>query len=337
MEKIKRFKVVVTDYDFPSVEIEREILNRVHADLIEAENTEERYLMEVTRDADGILVQRAPITRGIIQGFKKCRIISRYAVGMDKIDVEAATERGIFVTNVPDYCIQEVSDHTLALILGCARKIVSLDREVKEGIWEPHSAKGMLRLKEQVLGLIGFGNVARDLSTKAKAIGFRILAYDPYVKSSIFLKYKVKKSSLEDLLRESDFISLHIPLTGETEKIIGLKEFQMMKRTCFFINTARGKVVDQKALVESLEKGLIAGAGIDVMEDEPPDLMDPLFKLENVITTPHVGYYSDESEKELQRKAAEQVALVLNGKIPKYIVNRRLLRRSLFTYSSLSR
>ena len=337
MGKIKRFKVVVTDYDFPSVEIEREILNRVNADLIELENTDEKYLMEATQNADGMLVQRAPITRRVIQNFRKCKIISRYAVGLDKIDVEAATERGIFVTNVPDYCIQEVSDHTLTLILCCARKITFLEREVKKGIWEPHSAKGIPRLKGQVLGLIGFGNIARDLSVKAKTIGFRILAYDPYVKSSIFLKYKVKKSTLEDLLRESDFISLHIPLTGETEKIIGAKEFQMMKRTCFFINTARGKVVDQTALVDALKRGLIAGAGIDVMENEPPDPMDSLLKMENVIITPHVGYYSDVSEKELQQKAAEQVALVLKGKMPKYIVNRELLRRSSLTCSSPSR
>ena len=336
MEGRKRFKVVVTDYDFPTVEIEREILNRVHADLIEAEITEEKYLMEVTRDADGILVQRAPITRRIIQNLKKCKIISRYAIGLDKIDVEAATERGIFVTNVPDYCIQEVSDHTLALILCCARKITSLDREVKKGIWEPHSAKGIPRLKEQVLGLIGFGNIARDLSVKAKAIGFRILAYDPYVKSSIFLKYKVKGTILEDLLGKSDFISIHIPLTRETEKIIGAKEFQMMKRTCFFINTSRGKVVDQKAFVDALKNGLIAGAGIDVMENEPPDPTDSLLEMGNVIITPHVGYYSDVSEKELQQKAAEQVALVLKGEMPKYIVNRELLKRSYLASSSPS-
>jgi D-3-phosphoglycerate dehydrogenase len=320
--KIKRFKVVVTDYDFPSVEIEREILNRVNADLIELENTDEKYLMEATQNADGMLVQRAPITRRVIQNFTKCKIISRYAVGLDKIDVEAATERGIFVTNVPDYCIQEVSDHTLTLILCCARKITFLDREVRRRVWEPRSAKGIPRLKGQTLGLIGFGNVARALTVKAKTIGFRILAYDPYVKSSIFLKYKVRKSTFEDLLREADFISLHIPLTGETEKVIGAKEFQMMKRTCFFINTARGKVVDQKALVDALKKGLIAGAGIDVMEQEPPDLRDPLLKMPNVVITPHVAYYSDESERELRRKAAEQVALVLNGKIPKYIVNK---------------
>jgi len=338
VRKIKRFKVVVTDYDFPSVEIERDILNRVNADLVELDNTEEKYLMEATQKADGILVQRAPITRRVIQNLEKCKIISRYAVGLDKIDLEAATEKGIFVTNVPDYCIQEVSDHTLALILCCARKIVPLDREVKRGIWEPQSAQGTPRLKGQVLGLIGFGNVARNLSVKAKAIGFGILAYDPYVKSPIFLKYKVKQSTLEDLLKESDFISLHIPLTGETEKIIGAREFQMMKRTCFFINAARGKVVDQQALVEALKRGTIAGAGIDVMEKEPPDPMDSLLKLENVVVTPHVGYYSDVSEKELQRKAAEQVALILKGKMPKYVANRKLLgRRSKSIFSSPSK
>ena len=329
--------MVVTDYDFPSVEIERKILSRVNADLIELENTEEKYLMEATQDADGILVQRAPITRRVIQNLEKCKIISRYAVGLDKIDVETATERRILITNVPDYCIQEVSDHTLALILCCARKITSLDHEVKKGIWEPHSAKGIPRLKGQTLGVIGFGNVARDLIVKAKTVGFRILAYDPYVKSSIFLKYKVKKTNLGDLLSESDFISLHIPLTEETEKFIGMKEFQMMKRTCFFINTARGKVVDQKALIDALKNGLIAGAGIDVMENEPPDPTDSLLKMENVIITPHVGYYSDASEKELQQKAAEQVALVLKGEMPKYIVNRELLKRSYLTSSSPTR
>jgi len=328
MEKIERFKIVVTDYDFLSVEIEREILNRVDADLVEAINTEEKHLMEATQDADGILVQRAPITRRIIQNLKKCKIISRYAVGLDRIDVEEATKKGIFVTNVPDYCVQEVSDHALSLILCCARRIALLDREVKSGIWEPHSAKGTPRLKGQVLGLIGFGNVARILSVKAETIGFRILTYDPYVKSSIFAKYQVKQSSFEDILKESDFISLHIPLTEETKNIIGEREFKMMKRSCFFINTARGKLVDQKAFIDALKKGQIAGAGIDVVEQEPPDPLNPLLKMKNVVVTPHVAYYSDVSEKELQQKAAEQIALVLNGKMPKYLVNKELLKKS---------
>ncbi|MDR5694536.1 MAG: C-terminal binding protein [Armatimonadota bacterium] len=314
------FKVVVTDYVFPSLDIEREILGAIGAELVPMQATSEEEILEAARDADGLLVCYAPVTRRVIEGLRKCRIIARYGIGVDNVAVDAAAERGIIVTNVPDYCIEEVSDHALALLLACARRISYLDRKVRSGRWEAKDAVPIFRLRGQVLGLVGFGKIPRNLAKKAKALGLEVIAYDPYIGAADMEAQGVEKVELETLLRRADFVSIHTPLTAETRGLIGEAQLRMMKPTAYLINTARGPIVKESALVRALQEGWIAGAALDVLETEPPPRDHSLFALDNVILTPHVGFYSEESLRELQRKAAEEVARVLTGQSPRYPV-----------------
>jgi D-3-phosphoglycerate dehydrogenase len=315
-----RFKVVVTDYVFPSLHIEQEVLGAIGADLVALQVTSEEEIVEVAEDADALLVCYAAVTRRVVEGLRRCRIIARYGIGVDNVAVDAAAERGIVVTNVPDYCIEEVSDHALALLLACARRVVYLDRKVRRGRWEAKDAVPIFRLRGQVLGLVGFGKIPRNLAGKAKALGLEVIAYDPYVDAADMQAKGVEKVELETLLRRADFVSIHTPLTAETRGLIGEVQLRMMKPTAYLINTARGPIVMESALVRALQERWIAGAALDVLEVEPPSRDHPLFALDNVVLTPHVGFYSEESLRELQRKAAEEVARVLTGQPPRYPV-----------------
>ena len=316
-------KVVVTDYEFASLDREREILGRVGAELIATQCRSEDELIKIARDADGLLnLYFGPISRRVIESLTRCKVISRYGIGIDTIDIPAATEHGIIVTNVPSYCIDEVSDHTMALILGCARKIVLLNSKVKNREWDFKISKPIFRLKGKVLGLIGFGKIARTIARKAKVFGFNLLFYDPYISEEIIKKYPAESVSLKELLKESDFVSIHTPLNQETRHLLGEEQFKIMKDTAFLINTARGGIVDTEALYKALREGWIAGAALDIIEGVPPlTSQDLLLKLENVIVTPHAAWYSEESIIELQESAAEEVARVLKGEWPLSVVN----------------
>ncbi|SHE75671.1 D-3-phosphoglycerate dehydrogenase [Caldanaerobius fijiensis DSM 17918] len=317
-----QLKVVVTDYEYADLRYEEEVLKKAGIKLIPAQCRTEDELISACKDADGLLNQYAQITRRVIEALVKCRVIGRYGVGVNTIDMEAATDKGICVVNVPDYCVDEVSDHALALLLACARKVVLLNNSVKNGRWDYKISKPINRSRGKVLGIVGFGRIPRALAQKAKAIGFSLLVYDPYITSTDAEAYGAKLVELEELMAKSDFVSVHAPLTKQTYHMIGEKELSLMKPSAFIINTARGPVIDEEALIKVLKEGRIAGAGLDVLEEEPTPRDNPLLTMDNVIITPHVAWYSEEAEVELRTKAAQGVVDVLLGYWPKYLVNK---------------
>jgi D-3-phosphoglycerate dehydrogenase / 2-oxoglutarate reductase len=318
---MSRPKVVVTDYVFPSLEIEHAVLRAVDAEIVAMQATSDDQLLNVVADADALLVCYAPITRRVIDRLDRCRIIARYGIGVDNVDVGAASARRIVVTNVPDYCVDEVSDHAMALLLACARKVPFLDRRVRGDRWDARDAVRMHRVRGQVLGLVGFGKIPRRVAEKARALGLEVVAFDPFVADAEMAAYHVGKVPLDVLLSRSDFVSVHAPLTTETRGMIGEAALRVMKPTAYLINTARGPLVAEAALARALREGWIAGAALDVLETEPPGPDHPLHRLDNVILTPHVAFYSEESVQDLQRKAAEEVRRVLSGEAPRFPVN----------------
>lgn len=319
------FKVVITDNVFPSLDLERTRLDSIGAFLVEPTSNHEEDIISVAQSADALLVGYAPITSKIINSLRKCKIIARYGIGVDNIDIEAANLKRIPVTNVPDYCVDEVSNHAFALLLALARKIVNLDGTVKKGVWSYDDHRPIYRLYGKVLGLIGFGKIARDLVKKVKHFGFDILVYDPYVSFEISKEYDVKFVSKKEILKESDFISLHLPLTPKTKCMISKKELKKMKKTAYLINTSRGWLVDEKALCIALEEKWISGAALDVLANEKEmDITQPLLKFENIILTPHVAFYSEESMKELRMKAVDEVIRALTGDTLHYCVNQTI-------------
>jgi len=319
----ERPRIVITDCDHPSVEIERAILSEIDPELILANCNTEDEVIEEAHDADGIINQYAPITRKVIESLKKCKVIARYGVGVDNIDVEAATEHKIIVANVPDYCIDEVSTHTMALILACARGITLLNSKIKEKRWDFTLAKPLFRTQGKTLGLFGLGRIARIVAQKALGFGFKIIAYDPYVPR---VDDGIKLVEFSQLFSDSDFVSIHVPLTAETRHSFGENELKKMKKTAYLINTSRGPIVDEKALYQALKNKWIAGAALDVMEEEPPDWNSSLLQLDSLIITPHISFYSEESYIELKIKVAEAVCSVLKGELPRTMVNPQVVK-----------
>jgi D-3-phosphoglycerate dehydrogenase / 2-oxoglutarate reductase len=316
------YKIVITDCDHPSIDFEKNIFNQVNSKLTLKNCKTEEDVIKAAFDADGIINQYAPITKKVIESLTKCKIISRYGVGVDNIDVEAATKHKIIVTNVPDYCVDEVSTHAMSLILACARGLTILDRKVREQKWDFTVIKPLFRTEGQTVGLFGLGRIAKKVAQKALGFGFDVISYDPYVSKT---ESSIKLVDLDFLLTNSDFISIHAPLTKETKHSIGEKELHKMKKTAFLINTSRGALVDEKSLYKALKSKRIAGAALDVMEKEPPDWENDLFELENIIITPHTSFYSEESYKELKIKTAEAVLSVLTGKRARSVVNSQVL------------
>jgi len=321
------FVVAVTDYVFPSLEPEQRVLAPLGVELRPGQCRSEEEIIELTKGAHAVLNCYAKMTARVIEKLDRCKIIARYGIGVDNVDLVAATRAGILVTNVPDYCVDEVSDHALALMLALARQIVLGDGAVREGRWDVVAHAGIRRLRGQTLGLLGFGKIARAVAAKVQAIGMKVLAYDPYVDSELIAPYGAEAVNLDRLLAEADALSVHVPLSPETRNLIGEGELARMKPTAFLINTSRGGIVDEQALAEALNAGRIGGAALDVLSVEPPPLDHPLRKLPNVILTPHFAFYSRESVIELQTKAAEEVARALKGDPPRSPVNPEVLAR----------
>ncbi|RLC38981.1 MAG: C-terminal binding protein [Candidatus Nealsonbacteria bacterium] len=320
----KKIKVVITDCNHPSIEIERKMLSEINAELILSNCNTEEDIIKVAKDADGIINQRVPITRRVITLLNKCKVIVRYGVGVDNIDVKAATECGIIVSNVPDYCVDEVSTHAIALILNCARGISLLDRKIREEEWGFTLAKPLFRTQGKTLGIYGLGRIGSAVAKKSMGFGLKIIAYDPYVSK---VNNRIKMVDFPQLLSESDFISINASLTDETWHAFKENELKAMKKTAYLINTARGSIVDERVLYKALREGWIAGAAVDVMEKEPPDWDNPLLKLDNVVFTPHSAFYSEESYIELKTKVAEAVISVLSGRLPKSIMNPEVIKK----------
>jgi D-3-phosphoglycerate dehydrogenase / 2-oxoglutarate reductase len=319
------FIVAITDYVFPSLEPERAVLEPLGVELRPGQCKSEEEIIALAQDADAVLNCYAKMTARVIEGLKRCRIIARYGIGVDNVDLVAASKARILVTNVPDYCVDEVSDHALALFLSLARQIVAADRAVKAGSWEVVSHAEIRRLRGQTLGVVGFGKIAIVVASKAQAFGLRVLAHDPYLDTAVIARYGVQAVDLDTLLVESDAISIHVPLSSETRNLIGERELALMKSAAFLINTSRGGIVDEQALAAALKEGQLGGAALDVLSVEPPPPDHPLRQAPNVILTPHLAFYSRESVIELQTKAAEEVARALKGEPPRSPVNREVL------------
>lgn len=331
--KESRFKIAVVDHLFDDLSIEEREFKKVDYELVAAQCKTEDAMIDLAEDADGILNHNERITGKVIRALKKCKIIVRYAIGTDNIDLRAATEKRIYVCNVPDYCVDEVSTQALALILGCARKIVRYFDIVKGGYWDVRQGKPLFRLRGKTLGLVGFGRIGQRLAEKVKPLGMRLLCCTLPPIPERAKRLGVEFTSLGNLLRESDFVSLHLPLTSETKGMFGMKELGQMKNTAFLINTSRGGIVEDEVLYTALRQGWIAGAGLDVFEGEPiegePLPSDiPLVHLPNVIITPHIGWYSEESVVELREKAIKEIIRVLGGSYPRSLVNPEVLRRT---------
>jgi len=321
------FIVAITDYVFPSLEPERKVLESLGAELRPAQCESEEEIVELTRDADAVLNCYAKMTARVIESLQRCKIIARYGIGVDNVDLVAASKARILVTNVPDYCVDEVSDHALALILSLARNIVAADAGVKSGNWSVTAHGEIRRLRGQTLGLIGFGKIAKALASKVQPLGMKVLVHDPYLDAELISRHGAEAISLDRLLAEADAISIHVPLSPETRNLIGDRELALMKATAFLINTSRGGIVDERALADALQQRQLGGAALDVLEVEPPPADHPLRQAPNIILTPHLAFYSRESVIELQTKAAEEVARVLKGEPPRSPVNRELLGR----------
>jgi D-3-phosphoglycerate dehydrogenase len=319
------YSVIITDCDLGPCDIERQVLEGI-AHVVVGECRTEDDVIALARDADGVIEQYAPITRRVFQSLKRCKVVARYGVGVDTIDVAAASERGIPVVNVTHYCDEEVSDHTLAHILNCVRKITVLDRSVRRGVWNVRSVAPIFRLSGLRLGLLGFGSIARQVLRKALVFGVEACACDPYVDGAIIREHGALPVGFDELLSTSDIVSLHLPLTDRTHHIIDEKALRVMKQSAVLINSSRGSLVDQRALYRALSERWISAAGVDVVEVEPLDAESDLLKLDNIIITPHAAFYSEISNSELKRRAAEGVGRVLRGENPSSLVNPEVLQ-----------
>lgn len=318
-------RVVITDYAWPNLDQERLALAGLDVELVVAERGDEAELLRLVPEAVAILTCWKQVTPAILQAAKKCRIVSRYGIGLDNIAVDEATRLGIRVTNVPDFCSDEVSDHVLALLLAWSRRIVTFANATRRGEWNLAAGNHIPRLRGQTLGLIGYGTLARALAPKAAALGLRILAYTPRLTADQVAPWGELATSLDHLLHESDYVSLHLPLTAETRGLINAERLRQMKPTALLINTARGAIIDEAALLIALREGWIAGAALDVLGEEPPAADHPLLTLDNVLITPHAAFYSTGAVTELARRATEQVAQVLRGEEPPHLVNSSIL------------
>ena len=311
------FRVLLTDYAWPELTIERAVLAEIDAELIVAERQDSATLTTLARDVDAILTCWARVGEETIAAAGKCRIISRMGIGLDNIDVAAATRRGIPVTNVPDYCTHEVAEHAIALLLALARKVAFYHHESKQGRYDLQAGPALRRLVGQTLGIVGLGRIGREVARRAAALGLKVLATSrrPVACEGVTLV------SFDTLVASADYVSLHVPLTTETRHLIGARQLARMKPDAYLINTSRGGLIDHVALADAISSGRLAGAALDVQEPEPPDLRQPLYRDPRVIVTPHAAFVSQESLIELRTRATRHLALRLSGQTPPNVVN----------------
>lgn len=310
-------KLVILEHHYADIAAASRIIAEHGIELVVGQCRTQDEAITLAQDASAVIFQHMTVDARMLEAWPRCRIVAHFGKGVDNIDVAAASERGIWVSNVRDANWDEVSNHVLALLLGWARGLLTYDRHVRSGGWSYRAAAPRSRLAGQVLGLIGYGDIARVLARKAKGLGLEVLAHARRVEPDGVVDFV----SLPDLLSRADYVSLHIPLTPETRHLIGRKEFAMMKPSAFLINAARGGVIDQEALIDALRSGRIAGAGLDVMDPEPPKPDDPLLAMDNVILTPHVAWYSEESREHVTTTAAREAVRVLCGGAPLSAVN----------------
>jgi len=324
-----QYTIMLTDFGEPDWDLETQVLRESGLDinLVRLDTRLPEQLIPQVAAADALIVQWASIDRQVIDALQNCKVISRYGIGVDMIDLDAASARGIIVANVHDYCIEEVSTQTIGFLLDLNRQIVRLNEHVRAGKWgaAPVPVNAPRRLKGQTLGIIGLGNIGRVVAQKAGGLGLKLLGYDPYAAPAALAELGVELVSLDELLRQSDYVSIHCPLVEETRKLIGAQQLALMQPHAYLINMARGPIVDQAALYTALSTNVIAGAALDVLEQEPPAVNDPLLTLANVIITPHTSSWSRESLMQLRRGTAQNVVDVLQDRLPRSVVNRKAL------------
>lgn len=321
------YRVLVTDYVWPTLERERAILEPIGVELVPAPSGDEETLARLAAGVDGIMTCFADVTPAVVRASNQLQIVARYGIGVDNIAVDVATSRDVVVTNVPDYCVEEVAEHALALLLACARRLTLYDRSIREGNWNSKIAMPLFRVQGKTLGVIGFGQIGKRVAAKAQALGLNVIAFSPHLTPAEAQALGCRAVSFDDLLQAADFISLHLPLTSQTAGMFDRRKFKRMKPGATFINTSRGGLVDSDALAEALGSGQVAAAGIDVLPQEPPDPAEALLKRDNVVVTPHVAFYSEESLAELQTRTAQAVRHVLQGTMPESVVNPEVLNR----------
>jgi D-3-phosphoglycerate dehydrogenase len=304
--------------------IEREVIEAAGGELRLSRARDEDELIRNLQDADAVLVSAAPITRRVIEHLPRLKLLIRYGVGLDTLDIPAATDHGVVVAHFPDFCQPEVANHALMLLLAAAKHLVPLDRAVRDGRWRPGPLAPMQHITDQTLGLVAFGNIARAVAQRARAFGLRLIAYDPYVPDAVFATHGAERiATLDALLEQSDFVSLHTPLTTETRHMIGAPQLARMKRSALLVNTSRGPVIDEEALVAALHDGQIAGAALDVFEREPLAAASPLASMDNVVMTPHSASYSDRAFERMKRRVGEAcVDVLVKGRWPEFVPNR---------------
>jgi D-3-phosphoglycerate dehydrogenase len=323
----KRFRILVTDSDHGALIQEREVLvaSGLEADLVEAHCRTEEEVIAAGRLADALLIQYAPVTRRVLEACTRVKVVVRYGVGVDTIDLPAATERGVYVANVPDYCVDEVSDHALALLLALARKVVLQANACRAGRWSFDLARPVHRLRGRTAGILALGRIACALADKLQALGLEVLAYDPWLTQRQASPHRVTLVSLPELLAASDYLVNLAPLTSETRHLIGPAELQAMKPGAFIIGVSRGGIVDEAALLHALREGRVAGAALDVREVEPP-AVDELLQMDNVIHSPHMAFYSEEAIAQLKAEVMREAVRVLQGGRPRSLVNVGVIR-----------
>jgi D-3-phosphoglycerate dehydrogenase / 2-oxoglutarate reductase len=327
-----RFKVVITDFDYGDNDIERAILEPIGAEVVALQAKDQDDLIPHMADCDAVMNQYERVGEKAISVMRRCKVIARYGVGVDIVDVEAATARGILVTNVRDYCTEEVADHAIALWLALTRKLIQYDRATHEGVWHWKSGRPVPRLRGRTVGIVSFGNIGQAIAARARAFGVSIIVYDPYLDADFVRGQGAEPVTKDELLARADAIMMQVPMTRDTRHFLGPDEFKRIKPGLVVVNTGRGPTVDNEALYDALVAGRVAGAGLDDPEEEPAkrkywDPKDnPLFSLPNVIVTPHVAYYSEESIRLARETAASEVARVLTGQPPMNPVNDVVVR-----------
>jgi D-3-phosphoglycerate dehydrogenase / 2-oxoglutarate reductase len=322
-------KIVITDHRFLNVEQERRAVEAAGGELVVAQVAEEDKLIHVCREADGLLVARAPITRRVLEAMERCRIIVRYGIGVDCIDVPAATELGILVANVPDYCVDEVSDHALALVLMLSRQMIPAIRLAWEDDWPVSKMPPLRRLRGQICGLFGCGRIGSLVARKVSALGMRVLVHDPHLSEDHAKNLGAELVPFEELLEGSDYVSLHAPLNAGTRHRFGEAAFARMKTTAYLINTSRGGLLDEAALLNALDAGNIAGAGLDVLESENSvtAIRKVLVNHPRIIVSAHTAWFSQDALATLKARAIEQVLACFKGETPYSLVNPEAKRR----------
>ena len=321
-------KIVITDHRFPNVEQERRAVETSGGSLVVGQVTDEDQVADLCREADGVLAVRASITRRVIAQMKRCRIIVRYGIGVDTVDIPAATEHGIMVANVPDYCVDEVSDHALTLLLMLSRQAIPAIALAREERWSTAKMPGLRRLRGQTCGLFGAGKIGSLLARKVSQLGMQVITCDPYLEEHVAREMGMEKVPFDALLARSDFISIHAPLTQETHHIFGAATFKKMKDASFIINTARGGLIDESALITAIDSGKIAGAALDVLECETAvtPLRSTLLTHPKIIVTAHTAWLSEEARATLQARAIAQVLACLRGERPYGFINQAIER-----------